>query len=123
MTITTIVTLIAFLFPTPARAVEVPLVSPISPIQEVFPPILEKIAYCESQNNPHAKNKYSSASGRFQFINQSWYDYGLKLWGDKFYEKNIWSYKDNTELALYVYKIDGTTPWNSSKNCWSVKDI
>lgn len=98
---------------------EVPLVAPVAP----FPAILERIATCESQNNPHAKNKYSSASGRFQFLWSSWNYYGKQLWGEDFYEKNIWSYEDNTELALYVYKLNGTKDWNESKHCWQTKDV
>lgn len=67
----------------------------------------------------HAKNPYSSASGQYQFINSSWYKYGKELWGEKFYEKNIWT-SDNAELAWYVYNKYGTSDWSSSSGCWSV---
>ena len=70
---------------------------------------------CESNFDLHAKNKYSSASGEFQFINGSWFHYGKELWGEEFYEKNIWS-SDNRELAWYVYTKYGTSDWNSSKS-------
>lgn len=85
-------------------------------------PLFERIARCESKNDPHAKNKYSTASGRFQFIHSSWYHYGRELWGEDFYSKNVWDYDDNTELAWYVYSEYGTKPWKASKNCWSHGD-
>jgi len=99
-------------------------VAPEAPIIATTTPVIkkdalfEKIAFCESRNNPRAKNPYSSASGRFQFIWGTWHHYGLELWGDSFYTKNIWDYVDNTELALYVYKKYGTKDWLASKSCW-----
>ncbi len=101
-----------FVIPTPA-------IASTTPVVESLPSIMERVAWCESHNNPQAKNKYSSASGRFQFIWGTWYSYGLQLWGEDFYQKNIWDYDDNTELALYVYKKNGTKDWNASKSCWS----
>lgn len=85
--------------------------------------LFERIGKCESGNNPRAKNRTSSASGRFQFIYSSWYHYGLELWGDEFYEKSVWSYKDNTELAWYVYQKNGTSDWLESKKCWSRPNV
>lgn len=80
--------------------------------------VFEAIAKCESQNNPLIKNKFSTASGRFQFLWGTWYNRGRELWGKEFYEKNIWDYDDNTELAWYVYTKYGTGDWNESKTCW-----
>lgn len=79
----------------------------------------EEIGRCESNHELHAKSRTSSASGEYQFINASWYHYGKELWGQDFYEKNIWS-TDNRELAWYVYKKYGTGDWNASKSCWGV---
>lgn len=80
-------------------------------------PLFEEIGRCESNHDLHAKNKYSSASGEFQFINSSWYHYGKELWGEDFYTKNIWT-TDNRELAWYVFSKYGTSDWNESKWCW-----
>lgn len=84
----------------------------------VLPPVLEKIAVCESQNFPMAKNASSTASGRFQFIKSSWEYYGKKLWGDDWIKKDILDWDDNTELALYVYGKNGTKDWLASASCW-----
>lgn len=76
------------------------------------------ISKCESEGKLREKNKGSTASGEFQFLWNTWYGYGLEYWGEKFYEKNIWT-QDNRELAWYVYKKYGTKDWNASKHCWS----
>lgn len=91
----------------------------ISPKIEQGYEILEKVAYCESRNNPLAKNPNSSAKGRFQFLDSSWKHYGKMLWGDKWKEKNVLDYDDSTELAMYVYSINKLKDWEASKNCWS----
>lgn len=82
-------------------------------------PLFERISYCESHGDLHAKSHISSASGEFQFLNSSWYHYGKEYWGEDFYSKNIWS-SDNRDLAWYVYKKYGTRDWLASAKCWSV---
>lgn len=80
--------------------------------------LFDRIAQCESQDDPHTKNPSSTASGRFQFLWGTWNRYGKELWGDGFYDKNIWNYIDNTELAWYIFSKYGTKDWNASKSCW-----
>lgn len=65
--------------------------------------IFQAIAVCESGNNPNAKNKYSSASGRFQFINSTWEWTAKSMWGDNWQEKDKFDFQDNSELAWYLY--------------------
>lgn len=80
------------------------------------------IGQCESGHNLKAKNKNSSASGEYQFIKGSWKHYGLELWGDDFYDKDVFS-EDNKELARYVYDKYGNKPWLESRPCWSKMKI
>lgn len=82
------------------------------------PAILWEIGHCESKHVLTAKNPNSSASGEYQFIKSSWEHYGKELWGENWVNKNIFS-KDNEELAIYVFKKYGTSPWKSSESCWS----
>lgn len=85
--------------------------------------VFNAIGRCESwnaklgANDLKAKNPTSSASGEFQIINSTWYEEGLKYWGQDFYKKNIWT-TDNRELAWYIYQKRGTRDWNASKACW-----
>lgn len=78
----------------------------------------ERIAVCESNNNPKEKNTQSTASGRFQFLKGTWNYYGKKLWGDDLKNKDVFNYFDNTELAWYVYTTYGSRDWDASSGCW-----
>lgn len=78
---------------------------------------MERIAFCESKNNPNAKNPTSTASGRFQFLRSSWAYYGMQKWGT-LEGKSVFDYNDNTELAYWVYEREGTGPWEESRHCW-----
>ena len=80
--------------------------------------LLKRIIKAESGNNAHAKNGVSSASGCFQFINGTWHGQGLLLWGDDYYNKNIWNAKDNVELANHLISKGQLSRWNESKHNW-----
>ena len=104
------------------------LIAPVEPkmasttkerLEYELPAILKHIALCESGNKANAKNPTSSASGRFQFIKSSWNYYGKQLWGSELKNKNVFDWEDSTELALYVYKMNGTRDWNASMHCWN----
>lgn len=86
-------------------------------VSKAVPPVLERIALCESQNDPHAKNGVSTASGRFQVTHGSWVSYGTLLWGSV-EGKDVFNYKDNTDLATFMYEKEGVTPWLASQDCW-----
>lgn len=96
----------------------IPVAHADAPNKAELDPLFERIGYCESRNVAFAKNPNSSASGRFQFLKSSWSYYGKKLWGDNWIKKDIFNYWDNTELALYVYKLNGTRDWSESSGCW-----
>lgn len=84
-------------------------------------PLFNKIGICESKDDPVAKNPYSSAKGRFQFLDGTWKWYAPKLWGDDWVNKNVLSYQDNTDLAWFVYTNFGTGDWEAdpkSYECW-----
>lgn len=80
--------------------------------------ILGRIADCESQGNLYAKNPRSTAKGKYQFLDGSWRYYGQKLWGDEWVSKNVFSERDQDELAEYVVSVNGYKDWEASAYCW-----
>ncbi len=83
-------------------------------------PLFEKIGYCESKHILTAKNPGSTAKGEFQFLDGTWKNYGPRLWGDDWVNKDVLS-ADNRELAWFVYTHYGVSDWTSdplSYNCW-----
>jgi hypothetical protein len=82
-------------------------------------PVMERIATCESGNNPHAKNPESTASGRFQLLRSTWNAYAYKVWGNDMDKHSVFDYNDNTVVAQSLYEEQGVTPWLSSSKCWN----
>lgn len=82
---------------------------------------MERIAKCESTNDPLARNKHSTAKGLYQFLDGSWVYYGKQLWGT-IEGHDVFNADDNTELAYYVASKNGyTQDWGSSEYCWGDK--
>lgn len=91
----------------------------ISPKYGASPVLLKKIVKAESGNNEKAANKESSARGCFQFIISTWEDYGRRLWGDEFYEKNRYNPEHNVELAAWMIgELGELSHWSSSQHNW-----
>jgi hypothetical protein len=64
--------------------------------------VLNSIMYCESKYNPNAVNRYSGASGLFQFLGSSW-----AAWG----QGSVFDPARNIEAAVRYYKVAGVSPW------------
>lgn len=79
--------------------------------------VLRRIAKCESDGNPRARNRRSSASGLYQFLTSTW-----RVWrGDE--GAGYPTAADapegvQTAAALRLYRAEGTRPWASSRGCW-----
>lgn len=76
------------------------------------------IVKCESNFNPKAQNDHSSASGLFQFVDQTWLENGGSRYsrhakGATIAQQNIVA---NRTFARY-----GLKPWISSEACWGPK--
>ena len=83
-------------------------------------PILEKIAKCESggkqfkSNGDVVRGKVNMSDvGKYQINEYINNDEARRLGYDIFTEKG------NHDMAVYLFINQGTTPWNSSKACWS----
>lgn len=82
--------------------------------------LLADIAWCESkqhQFDPDTGRVLRGTAnhkdvGYFQ-INEYWNGKDAKRLG-----YNIYTEEGNIGYALYLYKTQGTKPWNSSKSCW-----
>jgi hypothetical protein len=80
-------------------------------IKEVFGEdgeLMIKVARCESNLNPKAKNSTSSARGLFQILS-------------KLHQvKEQWLYDENVNIAIakQMFDASGTNPWIASINCW-----
>lgn len=83
--------------------------------KRVAPPVLSKIAFCESSNNPKAVSKTSSARGLYQIIIST----------EELVERNTgkdydaFNPQDNLEMAEWLLERYGTKPWKSSEWCWN----
>ncbi len=75
--------------------------------------ISTEIAKVESNFEPSAKNKFSSAGGIFQWLKSSWKHYNCT--GDRF------DYKANIKCSLEVMRNYGFSDWDASYNLWFPK--
>lgn len=80
--------------------------------------LAKSIAYCESQYDPTIDNKYSSASGLFQFLDGTWNHYAKLHWGTT-KGHSVYDYGDSAELGVWVIAHYGTGDWDASSSCWS----
>ena len=78
---------------------------------------LASVIWCESRNNPRAKNKHSSARGLFQITNKS------KEFCEKILDRKINRYnvRDSYDCAWVLYQHGGLKHWKKSRWCWGKK--
>jgi membrane-bound lytic murein transglycosylase MltF len=72
--------------------------------------LMERIAWCESQWDPTAKNPLSTASGLFQILDSTWKDF--ECTGDKL------NSVDNSKCAERIRSLSGLNHWSESFFCW-----
>ena len=77
-------------------------------------PVIKRIIFCESTNNPNAKNPNSSAKGLLQIINKTAGECE-EYFGR---EMNMYNSSDNLACGEYLYNRYGLKPWASSRGCW-----
>lgn len=70
-----------------------------------------RIAKCESNFKPNAKNPTSTATGIFQII--------IGTWDSNKCDGERWDFVDNIKCGWKIYQLRGTQPWVSSKGCWN----
>lgn len=82
----------------------------------IDPDLLLRIAKCESGFHPEAKNKVSTASGIFQFLDSTFFSQAQAagLPTDNKNDPEI-----QAELAATMISKGGLHHWDASKSCWS----
>lgn len=65
-----------------------------------------RVAKCESSYNPNAINRYSGASGLFQFMPSTWASTPQAKAG-----KSVFDPVSNAQAAAWLYKRAGARPW------------
>ncbi len=76
-----------------------------------------KIAKCESGFNPLAKNKGSTASGVFQFLDGTWKLTREQMGLDSSVVLKL-DAEENIKTAIWKIANGGLNAWNASKGCW-----
>lgn len=75
-----------------------------------------RIAWCESNHQPEAKNPRSSASGLFQNLARYW-DGRAEAAG--FPDGDIWNPRVHAFVSAHLAETGGVGHWNPSRHCWS----
>lgn len=90
---------------------------PLAAMAQV-PPVLVKIAWCESRGHQTTPNGdllvgvNGQDLGLYQINAPTWYKKSKEL------GYNIFFREDNEKMALWIYANYGTKPWNASSKCW-----
>src|SRR5579872_3734689 len=94
----------------------------IEPANELLPPILQKIAYCESGNRQFTASGALVLGrvnpddwGRFQ-VNVKAHGAEAQKLGD-----DLRTWEGNTAFAIWLFQREGTAPWIYSRSCWAAK--
>lgn len=89
-------------------------------VQRNIPPVLQRIAKCESGGRQFKANgdvvrgiKVPNDIGKYQ-INITHNGFQAMKLG-----YNILTEEGNEKMALWLYENQGTEPWSSSKHCWA----
>ncbi len=101
---------------TPVKKVEAEVKTVATSTPVVVPPILQKIAKCESKTGQYKDGQVTINAtldlGKFQ-INHVWFQKAHDMGYDLSKEE------DNTKFAIWLFENKGTSPWSSSANCWN----
>lgn len=102
--------------PASARTVRRKAIAPprrVAAGRPVWESVKNKIAACESGGRYDARNRRSTASGKYQFLNTTWAGrYGVK-------RAYLATPEQQEQAAMELYVASGLQPWRASQRCWS----
>jgi len=76
--------------------------------------LMDRIIFCESRDDPNAKNRKSSAYGLCQFLDSTW-GYVQKKWNMTLDRQ---SSSDQRYACERLLAEEGTSHWLESRHCW-----
>jgi hypothetical protein len=87
---------------------------------ETLPPVMQRIARCESQGQ-HFTRDGKVVRGKRNPQDTGLFQINATVWGKKAQElgHNIHTQEGNTQMARYLFEHYGSVPWKSSASCWS----
>ena len=89
---------------------------------KIIPPVLKRIAYCESGNNHFGKSGQVLAVGNTnKSVDVGRYQINVSVWGEIATAKgfNLFTEQGNEDMALWIYENRGTVDWYASAKCWN----
>jgi hypothetical protein len=100
------------------KEMEKPVVLP----EQRDPPILRKIATCESQNT-HYDRQGNVLRGKLNKYDIGKYQINTALWGHVATQQgyDLYNEQGNEQMAHYLLDHYGTLPWRRSAACWARK--
>jgi hypothetical protein len=92
-------------------AARTPATAPVKKNPKASSGTLARIANCESGGNYTAANRSSTASGKYQWLDSTWNNYGG-------YSRAKNAPADVQEQRAHEDFGRGTAQWNASRGCW-----
>jgi hypothetical protein len=85
-----------------------------------LPPILHKIAVCESRNT-HYDRRGRVLRGKRNPHDVGKYQINMALWGDVAAQQgyDLYDERGNEQMARYLLAHYGSVPWRQSATCWA----
>lgn len=86
-----------------------------------LPPVMKRIAQCESGNTHYKNGQVITNGNKNGSVDIGRFQINLAIWGKTATELGYDLAKDegNTNFALYLYENYGSEPWIWSRTCWN----
>ena len=87
---------------------------------DILPPVMQRIAQCESQNQHFTKDG-KVLRGKWNPHDMGLFQINTVVWGKKAEELgyDIRTQEGNEQMARYIFENYGSVPWQASAKCWS----
>ena len=110
----------------PSREARSPVPHVVPPTQVVIvkddtlPPVMQRIAQCESQGQ-HVTRHGKVVRGKRNPYDTGLFQINTVVWGKKAQELgyDLHTHEGNEQMARYLFAHYGSVPWQSSAACWN----